>query len=68
MGHPIVRSLDMTLREFMIYLGENPFQVLAAQRDPYPVMEEAGLSSEDQALLTSGDAERILAALVEENP
>jgi hypothetical protein len=53
----------MNIREFVFYLGENPYKFLAAKQNADAVMEEAGLSEEDQALLKSGDIKRISEAI-----
>jgi len=53
----------MNIREFVFYLGENPYKVLAAKENAAAVMEEAGLSPEDQELLKSGDMQRIFEAI-----
>lgn len=58
-----MKDTPMTLREFVLHLGQNPFLVFAAQRDPVTVMEELGISASDQSILLSGEPERILAAL-----
>jgi hypothetical protein len=53
----------MNIREFVLYLGENPYKFLAAKQDADAVMEEAGLSEEDQAILKSGDMQLISEAI-----
>lgn len=58
----------MNLKEFILYLGENPYKFLAAKENAEAVMEEAGLSEEDRAILTSGDLARIAAAIEEGVP
>jgi hypothetical protein len=55
----------MSLKEFLLYLGRHPFKVVEAKRDPYRVMEEAGLPPDLQAVLMSGDIARISAAVRE---
>ncbi|MBW4494387.1 MAG: hypothetical protein KME26_15125 [Oscillatoria princeps RMCB-10] len=55
----------MNLKEFVLYLGENPYKFLAAKENAEAVMEEVGLSEEDRAILTSGDLARIAAAIAE---
>lgn len=54
----------MNIKEFVLYLGENPYKFLAAKQDADAVMEEAGLSEEEQALLKSGDTKRITEAIM----
>lgn len=53
----------MNLKEFVLYMGQNPYKVIAAKENAYAVMEEAGLSEEDQEILTSGDPKRIIEAI-----
>ena len=55
----------MNLQDFIIYLGQNPYKLLAAKENPYTIMEEAGLSKAAQEIITSGDMERISAAIQE---
>lgn len=58
----------MNLKEFIIYLGQNPYKLLEAKANADAVMEELGLSEEDRAILTSGDLGRIGAAIEEGVP
>jgi hypothetical protein len=58
----------MNLKEFIIYLGQNPYKVIEAKANAEAVMEELGLSEEDRAILTSGDLDRIAAAIEEGVP
>jgi hypothetical protein len=55
----------MNLKDFIIYLGQNPYKLIAAKENPYAVMEEAGLSDTEQEILTSGDIQRIAQAIEE---
>ena len=55
----------MNLKDFIIYLGQNPYKLIAAKENPYAVMEEAGLSETEQEILTSGDIQRIAQAIEE---
>jgi hypothetical protein len=54
--------------EFLIRLGEDPDLLPRFKKDPYGVMEEAGLSDEQQELIMSGDVRRIQAQLGQEFP
>lgn len=58
----------MNLKEFIIYLGENPYKFLAAKENADAVMEEAGLSEEDREALKSGDMRRIGLAIAGSEP
>jgi hypothetical protein len=58
----------MNLKEFVLYLGENPYKLLEAKENADAVMQELGLSEEDQAILKSGDLERIGAAITKDLP
>jgi hypothetical protein len=53
----------MNIRDFVLYLGQNPYKGLAAKQNADAVMEEAGLSQEHQAILKSGDIKRIVEAI-----
>lgn len=55
----------MNIKEFVIYLGQNPYKLIEAKENADAVMEELGLSEEDRAILTSGDMKRIGDALAE---
>jgi hypothetical protein len=54
--------------EFLIRLGEESDLLARFKQDPYPVMAEAGLSDEQQALIMSGDVKRVQAELQQEYP
>ncbi len=58
----------MNIKEFVLYLGQNPYKVVEAKENADAVMQELGLSEEDQAILKSGDLERIAAAMEEGVP
>jgi hypothetical protein len=58
----------MNLKEFIIYLGQNPYKVIEAKENADALMQELGLSQEDQAILKSGDLDRIGAAIAEGLP
>lgn len=53
----------MNLKEFVLYMGQNPYKVIAAKQDADAIIEEADLSEEDRAILTSGDPKRIIEAI-----
>ncbi len=55
----------MNLKDFIIYLGQNPYQLIAAKQNPNAVMEELGLLEAAREIITSGDIERISAAIQE---
>ena len=54
------------LRSFLADLAQNPQRAVELKQDPDGVMQRAGLSSEDQATLRSGDPAAIH-ALVSQN-
>lgn len=54
----------MNIRDFVLYLGQNPYKAIAAKENADAVMEEAGLSEEDQEILKSGDLKRIIDAIL----
>jgi hypothetical protein len=54
--------------EFLIRLGDDPDLLARYKQDPYPVMDEAGLSPEQQDLIMSGDVRRIREDLRREYP
>ena len=55
----------MNLKDFIIHLGQNPYKLIAALENPDAVMEEVGLLESAREIITSGDIERISAAIQE---
>lgn len=49
----------MTLREFLSALATDADQLAAFQANPDKAMQDAGLSSEEQELVKSGNQERV---------
>ena len=49
---------------FLLSIGENPQQLEAFKKDPDAVMDAAGLTPAEKALLFSGDAQLIRSAIV----
>lgn len=58
----------MNIREFVLYLGQNPYKLVEAKENADAVMQELGLSEEDREILKSGDIKRIGAAIHEGLP
>ena len=52
-----------TLTDFLLNLAEDPRQAEAFKANPRQVLEESGLSEEDQKILLSGDPQAIRAAI-----
>lgn len=56
----------MNVTDFLIELAENPKSAAEFKANPSQVMENSGLSAEDQELLLSGDTQAIRHAIDEE--
>jgi hypothetical protein len=58
----------MSLREFLSTLATDPERLAAFQANPDAIMQEAGLTAEEQEVVKSADEQRIRQYLQESDP
>ena len=60
------KNMETKLTEFLLSMGEDPQKIIAWQENPDSVLEETDLTPTEKALIKSGNAGMISAAIAEE--